>query len=53
MENQILWKMNIISSIEGYLMAHGDDSEFREGKIVELARGMATAHNTQNIRHHG
>lgn len=39
LENQILWKMNIISSIESYLMAHGADSEFREDKIVELAKG--------------
>lgn len=40
LENQIFWKMNIISSIESYLMTHGDDdSDFGDDKIAELAKG--------------
>ncbi|WP_044896173.1 DEAD/DEAH box helicase [Bacillus alveayuensis] len=34
LKNQFFWKMNIISSIESYLMAYGDDYD-----IDELAKG--------------
>ncbi len=38
---QITWKMNIISSIESYLMAYWDDSAsgLQEKEIAELAKG--------------
>ena len=38
---QIAWKLNIISSIESYLMAHWDDSDLdpQENEITELAKG--------------
>ena len=38
---QVTWKMNIISTIESYLMAHWDDSEsgMQEDDVAELARG--------------
>ncbi|WP_424161166.1 DEAD/DEAH box helicase [Bacillus amyloliquefaciens] len=39
LENQMFWKMHIISSIESYLMAHGDDSVLGDDQIAELAKG--------------
>lgn len=41
LERQIAWKINIISSIESYLIAHWDDTEsgLQEEDIVELAKG--------------
>lgn len=39
LKNQMFWKMHNISSIESYLMAHGDDSGFGDEQIVELAKG--------------
>lgn len=39
LENQMFWKMNIISSIESYLMANGDDSNLGDDQIAELAKG--------------
>ncbi len=40
-EKQIAWRMNIISSIESYLMSHWDETgiEFQEEDIDELAKG--------------
>jgi POLQ-like helicase len=41
LQRQIEWKINIISSIESYLIAHWDDTEsgLQEEGIVELAKG--------------
>ena len=41
LRRQIAWKINIISSIESYLIAHWDDTEsgLQEEDIVELAKG--------------
>jgi superfamily II DNA/RNA helicase len=41
LENQIAWKINIISSIENYLMANWDESKSELGNedIVQLASG--------------
>ncbi|MEW6064592.1 DEAD/DEAH box helicase [Desulforamulus profundi] len=41
LQRQITWKMNIISSIESYLMAHWDDTNMglKEDEIAELAEG--------------
>lgn len=40
-EKQIAWRMNIISSIESYLMSHWDETVvgLQEGGIDELAKG--------------
>ncbi len=40
-EKQIAWRMNIISSIESYLMSHWDETGvgLQEGDINELAKG--------------
>jgi POLQ-like helicase len=39
LENQVAWKMNIISTIESYLLAHWDDKEagLQEDDVRELA----------------
>ncbi len=40
LKKQIEWKMNIISAVESYLMAHWDDSgnELQDDNVTELAR---------------